>query len=146
MSMNTDSLLSLQAGHLMGAGRGVRVLVAEDERDTMMTLGILLRSEEFDVQLVGDGAEVSAQVREFKPHAILLDIGLPSRNGYDVASELRASFGEGCPVLIALTACGRAADKVRAHQSGFHHHVAKPYDPVRLIELLSAVGRKQPGV
>jgi two-component system CheB/CheR fusion protein len=114
----------------------IRVLIAEDERDTLMTLGILLRSEGFDVRLASGGAEVPAAVREFRPHAVLLDIGMPDRNGYEVAAELRASYAAGCPLLVAVTAYATAADRARAATSGFHHHIAKPYDPVELLELL----------
>ena len=145
-SMLDSSLPNLaEASHLAGTGRGIRVLVAEDERDTLMTLGLLLRSEDFEVHMVADGAKVAEQVRDVKPHVVVLDIGMPGRNGYDVASDLRQEHGERCPTLIALTAYTAAAEKVRAHRSGFHHHVAKPYDPVLLIELLAAVGRSAAG-
>ena len=140
--MLDSSLPNLREGsHLVGTGRGIRVVIAEDERDTLMTLGLLLRSEDFEVHMVGDGAKVAEQVRDIKPHVVVLDIGMPGRNGYDLASELRREHGERCPTLIALTAYTAAAEKVRAHRSGFHHHVGKPYDPARLIELLAAVGR-----
>jgi CheY-like chemotaxis protein len=114
-----------------------RVLNAEDERDTLMTLGILVRSEGYEVQLVHGGANVADAVREFRPHIVLLDIGMPDRDGYAVASELKGVFGKKCPLLIAVTAYANAADKARARESGFDHHVAKPYDPVELLELLS---------
>lgn len=136
-SMDDTTLPALADGG--GEGRGIRVLVAEDERDTLMTLGILLRSENFEVRMLADGPEVFNEVQHFKPHAVVLDIGMPGRNGYDVAQDLRAAYGEACPVLIALTAYGSAADKARAHDIGFHHHIAKPYDPIRLLELLAAV-------
>jgi len=114
-----------------------RVLIAEDERDTLMTLGILVRSEGYEVQLVHGGASVADAVREFRPHIVLLDIGMPDRDGYAVARELKGVFGKECPLLIAVTAYANAADKARARESGFDHHVAKPYDPVELLELLS---------
>jgi CheY-like chemotaxis protein len=136
-SMDDTTLPALGAGG--GEGRGMRVLVAQDERDTLMTLGILLRSEKFEVRLLLDGPQVLNEVEAFKPHAVILDIGMPGRNGYDVASDIRAAHGPQSPVLIALTAHSSAADKERARSSGFHHHVAKPYDPIRLLELLAAV-------
>lgn len=139
-SMQGDAkLATIEAEHLRDVGEGIRVLIAEDERDTLMTLGILLRSEAFEVRMVDDGADVAALVAEFKPHAVLLDIGMPRRDGYQVASELRSQHGPACPTLIAITAYASAADKVRAHRSGFHHHLPKPYDPVRLLALLASV-------
>ena len=133
-----EKLATTEAEQLRNAGEGVRVLIAEDERDTLMTLGILLRSEAFEVRMVDSGAQVASLVAEFKPHAVLLDIGMPHRDGYQIASELRSEYGSGCPTLIAVTAYGGDADKARAHQSGFHHHIAKPYDPVRLLALLAS--------
>jgi CheY-like chemotaxis protein len=139
-SMDDTTLPAFGGGP--GVGRGIRVLIADDERDTLMTLGVLLRSEEFDVRMVADGHEVENVMRDFQPHVVVLDLSMPARDGYQVAGALRAAYGETCPIMIALTAHSAAADKVRAHRSGFRHHVTKPYDPVRLIELLAAVGRK----
>lgn len=134
-----EGLASVDAQQLHGVGKGLRILIAEDERDTLMTLGIFLRSEEFEVQMVAGGAEVAARVREFQPHAVLLDIGLPQRDGYQIAAELRGEHGKACPALIALTAHAGDADKARARDSGFQHHVAKPYDPVHLLTLLATL-------
>lgn len=114
----------------------VRVLAVEDERDTLMTLGILLRSEGYEVQLVHGSREVLAAVREFRPHVVLLDIGMPERDGYSVASELKVTLGTLCPLLVAVTAYGSPADKARAMASGFDHHIAKPYDPADLFAVL----------
>lgn len=124
-----------------GVGRGLRVLIADDERDTVMTLGILLRSEGFDVRMTTRGAEVPGAVRAFNPHFVLLDIGMPDRTGYDLAQELKAHYGDACPLLIAVTAYRAPAEKALAKARGFHHHVGKPYNPVALIHLLSILKR-----
>ena len=120
-------------------GQGMRVVIADDERDTVMTLGILLRSEGFDVELLQGGADVPAAVRSAPPVAVILDIGMPDRDGYQVARELRQSHGERCPLLVAVTARVSAADRAHALASGFHHFFPKPYDPVELLELLSSL-------
>src|SRR5690349_20203990 len=117
----------------------IGVLIVEDEGDTLMTLGILLRSEGYDVRLEPGGAQAAAAVGAFRPHAVLLDIGMPDRDGYDVARELTATLGVSRPILIAVTAYGTAADKARAALSGFDHHVTKPYDPDRLFRLLETL-------
>jgi len=75
-----------------GEGRGMRVLLAEDERDTLLTLGILLRSEGFQVELVSDELEVWNEVDRFKPHTVILDIAMPGRSGYEVAKDLRTAL------------------------------------------------------
>src|SRR4051812_9719799 len=122
-----------------GIGDGVRIVIADDERDTVMTLGILLRSEGFEVHLAESGAEVGRVVAAARPHALLLDIGMPRRSGHDVARELRRTYGAGCPVLIAVT--GRVSDdeRTQAASSGFRHYVPKPYDPTELLKMLASM-------
>ena len=120
-------------------GTPIRVVIADDERDTAMTLGILLRSEGFDVQLVHNGASVATTVAQHRPHAVLLDIGLPDRNGYEVARELRAANGAQCPVLVAVTARASPADRDEARASGFKYYVTKPYNAAQLVLLLSSL-------
>jgi DNA-binding response OmpR family regulator len=138
---NFSHLPSLSDG-TVPVGNGFRVLIADDERDTVQTLGILLRSEGFVVRTAIRGAEVPDAVQEFKPDFVLIDIGMPDRTGYDLAQELRARHGDACPTLIAVTAYRSAADKARAKLSGFHHHIGKPYNPVALIHLLSILKRR----
>lgn len=123
------------------AGQGIRVLIVDDERDTVMTLGILLRSSGFEVHLVQAAAEVSAAVGKLRPHAVLLDIGMPGQNGYEVAKEVRSIYRERCPVLIAVTARAGASDRRLAESSGFSHYFAKPCDPAELIRVLSSLHR-----
>ena len=122
----------------------MRVLVADDERDTLLTLGILLRSEGFEVRLIRDGAKVLGEVSSFRPDAVLLDIGMPDPNGYEVAEKLREYFGRDYPVLIAVTAYSAPADRREAQRCGFDHHVAKPYDPQALLRLLGSVNPGNP--
>jgi DNA-binding response OmpR family regulator len=124
-------------------GLGMRVLIADDERDTLMTLGILLRSEGFDVQLLHGGTEVPSAVRKFRPQAVLLDLGMPDRNGYEVATELTREYGSARPILIAVTAHSSESDKRAAEVCGFHHHVSKPYDPDKLLSLLASLKQNQ---
>lgn len=119
--------------------RALRVLIADDDRDTVMTLGILLRSEAIDVRLATGGSEVPALVEEFRPDAVLLDIAMPDRSGLLVALELKGRYGPRCPVLIAVTAHNTEAAKRLTAKGGFQHHVAKPYDPDHLVKLLASI-------
>ena len=123
----------------MPASRPLRVLVVDDERDTLMTLGILLRSEGIDTRLTAKGAEVRAMVAEFSPDAILLDIAMPDRSGLQVALDLARDHGPLCPVLIAITAHSGDAARRLMQKSGFRHHVVKPYDPDALLELVGSI-------
>ena len=124
------------------ASRPLRVLIADDNRDTVVTLGILLRSEGIDVRLATGGAEAQAAVAEFRPDAVLLDIAMPDRSGLQVALDLARDYGSKCPVLIAVTAHSSEAAKRLTAKSGFQHHVSKPYDPDALLQLIAAVEMK----
>lgn len=123
----------------MADGKGMRVLIADDNRDTVMTLGILLRSEGFEVELAQGGAPVPELVRRFRPHAVLLDIGMPDRSGHDVALQLTREYGPACPVLIAVSARTADIEKRAAKVNGFRYYIPKPYDPDRLLGLLGGL-------
>jgi CheY-like chemotaxis protein len=119
--------------------RQLRVLVVDDERDAVMTLGILLRSEGVEVRLESGGMQVPHAVAQFHPDVVLLDLALPDHNGLDVAQELVRCYGEGCPVLIAVTGHSSEVDRQRTAKSGFQYHVPKPYDPNALLKLVLSV-------
>lgn len=116
-----------------------RVLVVDDNRDNMLTLGVLLRSEGYIVDLANDGAEALRLAAAFRPDVALLDLLLPDRSGFDVAEELQRRFATDCPVLIAITAHNTSHTKEQAEISGFHHFVAKPYDPQALLQLIESL-------
>ena len=120
-------------------GRPLRILLADDDRDATLSLGTLLRLEGFEVRHVYDGDAALAAVREFEPDVVLVDIGMPKLTGYDVARSIRDRYGKNGPVLVALTGWKQASDRILATLAGFDHHVAKPYDPGRLLELVRSV-------
>jgi CheY-like chemotaxis protein len=117
----------------------LRVLVADDDRDGALTLATLLQLEGYAVLTVHGGQEALDATREFKPHVVLLDIGMPKITGYEAARRLRQRYGDDCPMLIAVTGWKQASDKILANLAGFDHHVAKPYDPSELIRLLATL-------
>jgi len=116
--------------------RRLRVLVADDERDQVATLAMLLADEGHEVREVYRGSEVLRMVRDFDPDVALIDIGMPGMTGYDVAREIRQIFGEHRPKLIAITGWKQSADRLLARLAGFDHHVPKPYDPTALLALI----------
>jgi DNA-binding response OmpR family regulator len=118
-----------------GAQRAARVLIADDDRDTVLSLRLLLATEGYDVLGVYEANAVFEAVREFEPDAVLLDIGMPKMTGYDIARELRRTRGNDL-LLIAVTAWSKFSDRMAAHIAGFDHHVAKPYQPEQILELL----------
>jgi DNA-binding response OmpR family regulator len=124
--------------------RSLRVLIVDDDRDTLVTLGMLCRAEGMDVHMLRRGAAVPAAVAQFVPDVILLDIGLPDRSGFDVAEELSERYGEHGPLLIAVTGYASESEREMARVSGFHHFIAKPYDPQSLLRRLSLLKPRGP--
>jgi DNA-binding response OmpR family regulator len=122
----------------------LRVLVVDDERDAVLTLVALLRDEGYDARGAYRGKEVLDLIRDFAPHAVLLDIGMPDLNGYDVARQIRQRWGNVAPLLIAVTGWKQSSDKMLATMAGFDHHVAKPYDLQVLISLLAPLRDSPP--
>ena len=116
--------------------RRLRVLVADDERDQVATLAMLLLDEGHEVREVYRGSEVLRMVRDFDPDVALIDIGMPGMTGYDVAREIRQVFGVGRPLLIAVTGWKQSSDRILARLAGFDHHLPKPFDTAKLLELM----------
>ena len=119
--------------------RPLRVLVADDDRDNVLMLMEVLRDERHETKGVYDGDAVIDAVTLFKPDVVLLDIGMPQRTGYELARYLRKRFGDQGITLIAITGWKKASDRILATLAGFDHHVAKPYDPQTLIDLLAKI-------
>lgn len=121
--------------------RPLRILVADDDRDAVLTLMMLLRHEGHDVRGVYRGDDVTKVARELRPDVIILDITMPGMNGYELARTLRARYGDACPVLIAVTAWDKSSDKILSEVVGFNHHFGKPVDPHALMQLLAALSQ-----
>jgi two-component system CheB/CheR fusion protein len=117
--------------------RTLRVLVVDDERDSVDMLTLLLNDEGHEVRGLTRGKEVLDAVADFKPDAVLLDIAMPDASGYELAKEIRRRYGEVKPMLIAIS--GRykqASDKMLGQIVGFDHYLTKPCDPGMLLSLL----------
>jgi CheY-like chemotaxis protein len=122
-----------------------RVLVVEDNVDSADTMQMLLEISGYEARAAYDGTSAVAIAREFEPHAILLDIGLPRKDGYEVARELRALPQTRSSLLVALTGFGHEDDKQRATEAGFDAYQVKPVEPAALQKLLQAYFRERPG-
>jgi len=119
----------------------LRILVADDERDQVMTLALLLADEGHDVREVYRGSEVLRVVRDFDPDVALIDIGMPGMTGYDAAREIRQVLGGTRPLLVAVTGWKQSSDRILAKLAGFDHHLAKPFDPRALLALIEPLAR-----
>ena len=115
-----------------------RVLVVDDNVDSARSLALLLQSFGHDTAMAHDGLQALAAAGSFKPDLVLLDIGLPGIDGYEVARLLREDWPTGSMVLVAVTGWGSEEDKRRAKLAGFDHHLTKPVRIAAIEALLSA--------
>jgi PAS domain S-box-containing protein len=114
-----------------------RILIVDDNRDAAQTLGKVLELDGHDVFCVYDGLSVSDQVASFQPDVVLLDIGLPGLDGYQVAQQLRRRYGKEGLTLIAVTGYGGERDHDNARLAGFDQYLVKPLDINQLQELFA---------
>jgi signal transduction histidine kinase/DNA-binding response OmpR family regulator len=115
-----------------------RVLVVDDNQDSADSLAQLLRLGGFDVYLAHDGPAALESARTLTPDIVMLDIGLPGMDGYEVARRLRATPAARTTLLVAVTGYGQKEDRDRSHQAGFDHHLVKPVDYGVLQKLLAS--------
>ncbi len=116
-----------------------RILVADDNVDSAMSLALMLQIMGNDVRTAHDGLQAVAVAETFRPEVILLDIGMPKMNGYEACRRIREqAWGENT-MLIALTGWGQDEDRRRSEEAGFNHHMVKPVDPMALGQLLRGV-------
>ena len=118
-----------------------RVLVVDDNIDAATMLAALLETAGHDVWTVHDGEGALTLAQRQKPEVVLLDIGLPGINGYEVAKRLRQLPGLEKATLIACTGYGQDADRNDVHRAGFDYHLVKPVEPKALEELLAGSDR-----
>jgi len=118
--------------------RPLRVLVVDDNLDSVETMSMLLRTWGHDVRTAAEGTEALSTAADFAPDVVLLDIGLPGMTGYDVARRLRPR-NAARPLLVALTGYGQPGDRARSQEAGFDLHFVKPVDLARLETALSAL-------
>ena len=102
-----------------------RVLLVEDNEDARAVLLALLQAEGHEVKSAHDALSAIAELNEFDPEVVLVDIGLPGLSGYELAKQLRARLGPHAH-LVALTGYGAAEDRLRAFEAGFDDHLPKP--------------------
>jgi signal transduction histidine kinase len=114
-----------------------RVLVVDDNEDSAATLGQLLRLLGNEVQLAHDGEAALDAAQTFEPEVILLDIGLPGMDGFEVGRRLRADHRFDATVLVALTGYGSPEDRRHSQQAGFNAHLVKPVDLEALRQVLA---------
>jgi CheY-like chemotaxis protein len=118
------------------------VLVVDDNLDAREALRFLLEDEGHDVATAADGPQALEQARSFVPEIVLLDIGLPGMDGYEVARRLRLLPVCANAVIVAVSGYGQAEDRARSSAAGFDDHLLKPVAPDLLLQIVSGSRRR----
>ena len=113
-----------------------RVLVVDDNVNAAVSLGMLLKLAGQEVRVAYDGPTAIRHATEFRPELVLLDIGMPGMDGYEVCRRLRQEIALDKATVVALTGWGQDDDRRRSHEAGFDHHIVKPVEPSALQRLL----------
>jgi len=125
--------------HVMKGDQGCRVLVVDDSVDTTHSLALLLSTSGHQVRTAHDGPGALAALAREPVDVVLMDIGLPGMDGYEVARRIRLQPGPDPVVLVAMTGYGQERDRQLARDAGFDHHLVKPADFDELLRILTAV-------
>jgi PAS domain S-box-containing protein len=131
-----------EARHEPREGTARRILVADDSRDALRALALMLRARGYEVTTAIDGADAFEKADEHRPDIAFLDIGMPRMDGYEAARQIRREpWGEGI-LLVALTGWGQEHDRRQALEAGFDVHLTKPADLAMLEDVIA--GRRKP--
>src|SRR5262249_31982326 len=119
----------------------LRILVVEDYEDAASTLAKLLHLNGHEVEIAADGPGALQAIQTRHPDVVLLDIGLPRMDGWEVAQQIRQNHDGKRPFIIAVSGYGLEADRLRSQEVGIDLHLIKPVDPAELEDLLKRYRR-----
>ncbi len=120
---------------------GHRVLLVDDNADSIEPLSLLLQAKGHETRIATGGAEAISLAGEFRPHCVLLDLGLPVMDGYEVARRLRQQPAGGNVVLVALTGWAGRDVRTKAAEAGFDYHLVKPVNWDELEKIIQTASR-----
>jgi CheY-like chemotaxis protein len=123
--LTTNGSASGDTPYIQPRPTGLRVLVVDDNVDSAETMALLLGCEGHEVRMAHDGQEALDVADAFRPHAVLLDIGLPVRSGLEVARALRCEPWAAHVKIIAMSGWGRESDRQSTREARFDHHLVK---------------------
>jgi CheY-like chemotaxis protein len=137
----TDRSSSLTA---LGDLNGIHVLAVDDEPDSLAMLRVVLETAGAEVTTVDDPLVAIERIEAAQPHVLVLDLGMPEMDGYELISRVRASSNPSVRNVpaAALTAFARSEDRTRVLRSGFEMHLAKPVDPGELVASVATLMRR----
>jgi CheY-like chemotaxis protein len=124
--------------HPIDPGDRRRILIADDSYDTADSLALLLRSYGHEVRVAYNGASALEHASAWQPDVVILDIGMPRTDGYEVCRQIRSAPWGAAMLLIAHTGWGKDSDRKRAVEAGFDRHFVKPVDWAEHKALLSS--------
>lgn len=125
--------------------QGFRILVVDDNHDSALSLAMMLSIMGHETRTAHDGESAVATAESFLPEVVLLDIGLPKLNGYEVAQRIREQPWGTSMFLIAVTGWGQEEDRQRSSEVGLNVHMVKPVEPAALEKLLAELPRNNNG-
>lgn len=120
-----------------------RILVVDDNHDSALSLAMMLSIMGHETRTAHDGESAVSTAESFLPEVVLLDIGLPKLNGYEVAQRIRENAWGKSMFLIAVTGWGQEEDRQRSSEVGLNVHMVKPVEPAALERLLADLPNKQ---
>ena len=132
--------LAAKAAH--ASGKVYRVLVVDDDEDTAEGMAMLLRASGHHVQMAHDGPAALATALDYRPDVVLMDIGLPMLNGFEVAERMRRHDALRDAVLVAITGYGQDKDRQRTREAGFDFHLVKPAEFGEVQQILATLAQR----
>ena len=120
-----------------------RILVVDDNRDGAESLARVLELSGQHTRVAADGLSALREAEAFRPDVVLLDIGLPKLNGFEVARRIRQQPWGQSVILIAVTGWGQEEHRRESSDAGFDAHLVKPVDPIKLVHLLTSLTRNE---
>ena len=131
----------MNAATVTAKRKRLSILVADDDRDTVEMLALILGDEGHTVHKVYRGDYIAEAVQRYEPDVCVIDIELPHKSGYVVAEELTRKLGQGCPTLVAMSGVWtRKSEQLLAETVGFRRFFTKPADPQELLRFLDEIG------
>jgi len=128
---------------LTPSAQGFRILVVDDNHDSALSLAMMLSIMGHETRTAHDGESALVTAEEFHPDVVLLDIGLPKLNGYEVAQRIREHSWGASMFLIAVTGWGQEEDRQRSSEVGLDVHMVKPVEPAALERILADLRRNR---
>lgn len=136
-----DANATANAAAINASPRRFRILVVDDNHDSALSLAMMLSIMGHETRTANDGESAVTAAENFLPEVVLLDIGLPKLNGYEVAQRIREQSWGTSMFLIAVTGWGQEEDRQRSSEVGLNVHMVKPVEPAALEKLLAGLSQ-----